>query len=54
MQNILQADDQFPGNRGLKLERPASETYSQSVQFTTLNTPAQQSIRTYIAEVEKD
>jgi CheY-like chemotaxis protein len=26
----------------------------QGIQFTTLNTPAQQSIRTYIAEVEKD
>ena len=25
----------------------------QGIQFTTLNTPAQQSIRTYIAEVEK-
>jgi CheY-like chemotaxis protein len=26
----------------------------QGIQFTTLNTPAQQSIRTYIAEVERD
>lgn len=26
----------------------------QGIQFTTLNTPAQQSIRTYIADVEKD
>ncbi len=53
MQNILQADDHFPGNRGLKLERPDQPGIDRRIRAAVEHLHANLSMRISVADLAR-